>query len=262
MFRQHIHRPFRVNGFLTDIDAAYHSQFDYTTSGPDTTHAGKLNALAEVICENGDDNDWLIFIDGDAFPVSDLVAGLTPLFRSAPLVAVRRLENLGEKHPHPSFCATTIGFWKEIGANWNKGYRWINALNVEETDVGGELLRMLTERNIPWIPLHRSNAHNILPVWYGIYGDLIYHHGAGFRSRGCRRVWYERGLYRIYRRLDSRILNNVVPAGLLTAVRNSIIHPEGRRKRRIGRELDKIDANVKRRLFDDPDKFLASLRIP
>jgi len=33
-----------------------------------------------------------------------------------------------------------------------------------------------------WYPLLRSNGRNLHPIWFGIYGDIIYHHGAGFRA--------------------------------------------------------------------------------
>jgi hypothetical protein len=259
MFRKHIHSPYKVYAYLSGISAKWHASFDHVIDSAEADHARKLNALAQVILCESSDEDWLIFIDGDAFPIASLVSGLQPLLAHAPLVAIQRLENLGEKHAHPSFCATTIGFWKQIQGDWSRGYHWINAMNIEETDVGGELLRQLTVHNIQWTPLHRTNRTNILPVWYGIYGDLIYHHGAGFRDRGCRRVWFEAGLYSIYKRIDARIINNIVPSRSLKKVRDSQMHPEGRLKRKLNQQLNKTEQEIRKKIFQDPD-FIQSLR--
>ena len=57
---------------------------------------------------------------------------------------------------------------------------------VKVRDAGGELLRKLTERNIDWFTLLRSNKKNLHPLWFGIYGNLIYHHGGGFRDTICQ----------------------------------------------------------------------------
>ena len=60
-------------------------------------HAGKLNNLAMEIAHYGEDDDLVMFLDGDAFPIDDPM----PLIRSGlaetPLVAVQRAENLGEE---------------------------------------------------------------------------------------------------------------------------------------------------------------------
>jgi hypothetical protein len=48
--------------------------------------------------------------------------------------------------------------------------------------VGGNLLRQLELTGTPWLPVLRSNRKNIDPVLFGVYGDTVYHHGAGFRG--------------------------------------------------------------------------------
>jgi hypothetical protein len=52
------------------------------------------------------------------------------------------------------------------------------------SDVGGNLLRSLELSETPWVQVLRSNHHELDPLYYGIYGETIYHHGAGFRSGG------------------------------------------------------------------------------
>ncbi|MGA2522377.1 MAG: hypothetical protein ABSG81_16340 [Acidimicrobiales bacterium] len=47
--------------------------------------------------------------------------------------------------------------------------------------MGGNLLRALELRGESWTPLLRSNRVDVHPLWFGVYGDVVYHHGAGFR---------------------------------------------------------------------------------
>ena len=149
-------------------------------------HAEKLNALATHVIAEADPSDPLIFIDGDAFPVRPLVPWITDTLAAYRLAAVRRDDNLGDRQPHPCFCLTTVGLWRDIEGDWRKGGTWINAEGRELTDVGGNLLVQLREREIEWLPLLRTNSTNLHPVFFGIYGHRIYHHGAGFRDKESR----------------------------------------------------------------------------
>ncbi|HWX74567.1 MAG TPA: hypothetical protein VNZ05_04625, partial [Solirubrobacteraceae bacterium] len=36
----------------------------------------------------------------------------------------------------------------------------------------------------PWTEVLRSNRKNLDPVFFAVYGDAVYHHGAGFRGVG------------------------------------------------------------------------------
>ena len=49
-------------------------------------------------------------------------------------------------------------------------------------DVGGNLLRRLELSETPWVQVLRSNRTDVDPLYFGIYGDVIYHHGAAFRG--------------------------------------------------------------------------------
>jgi hypothetical protein len=53
-------------------------------------------------------------------------------------------------------------------------------------DPGGELYMYLKNNNIEWYKLLRTRSLTEHPVWFTIYDDLIYHHGAGSRGRLCR----------------------------------------------------------------------------
>ena len=172
------------------LDGVEHGRgFDHETS-LEGSHADKLDELARRVSEVARPEDHLLFLDGDAFPVATLEALLAI---ASPLTAVRRDENLGAPQPHPSFCLTTVGFWNDIGGDWSPGPLWTNSRGQPTTDVGGELLRVLTERDLPWHALTRCNTTDLQPLFFAVYGNadvgpVVYHHGAGFRERRGGRV--------------------------------------------------------------------------
>ena len=175
---RHLPEPYLVYADLEAIDPAEHGpKFHHVADLAATksfengifSHTEKLNALAETIAAESDPDDVVLFLDGDAFPI----APVGPF--------------LDDVQPHPAFAATTAGFWQEIGGDWNPGYRWRNAAGKEVTDAGGNLLGILRERDVEWYPLLRTNRRNLRPLWFAVYDDLAYHHGAGFRGGLCRR---------------------------------------------------------------------------
>jgi hypothetical protein len=185
---RHIDGPHRVFAALRGVDRQHWGRFHFAAD-LDGSHPQKLNALADIVMEQSDPDDVLMFIDGDALPVRPLSAWMAEALTSYPLVAVRRDENLGDRQPHPCFCFTTGRFWKEIGGDWQKGGTWVNAEGESITDVGGNLLHILEDRGDPWLPLLRTNTDNPHPLWFAVYGHRVYHHGAGFRPRQSRVEW-------------------------------------------------------------------------
>lgn len=184
--------PYRVFASLDEIDEPGMREGFHLAVEMDGGHGVKLNALAAVVAEQADPGDLLVFLDGDAFPIRPLRPWLDDVLARHPLCAVRRDENLGDRQPHPSFCATTVGFWTEIGGDWT-GAPWTNAAGREVVDAGGKLLAALEQRNVQWLPLLRTNTSNPHPLWFGVYAHRIYHHGAGFQTAKAERVdWAER----------------------------------------------------------------------
>ncbi len=178
-----ISEDYRVFAFLEDIDDQFREKFYFSINQPISDHGLKLNILADAILhDSNNDDDILIFLDGDAFPINNLVPYLKNKLEKHPLVAIRREENLGDVIAHPAFCATTIGFWNNIKGSWLKGYKYRNNLGQIVADVGGNLFNTLTTNNIDWYPVLRSNKINYHPLFFGVYDNIIYHHGAGFRD--------------------------------------------------------------------------------
>jgi hypothetical protein len=185
--------PYRIFASLNGIDDPAQGKRFHFAADMEGSHASKLNQLADIIAESSDPSDILIFLDGDAFPVRPLMPWLSEILARVDLTAIRRDENLGDMQPHPSFCATTVGFWKDIGGDWLPGGTWVNSAGREVADTGGNLLYALRERQIDWLPLLRTNTHNPHPVWFGLYDHRIYHHGAGFQATRVERVdWASR----------------------------------------------------------------------
>ncbi len=185
--RQHLKSDFRVYAWLNNIPDAPTDLFYYACTEPVIPHAVKLNILADVIAASTTRaDDVLIFMDGDAFPIGDIETLIHARLAATKILAIQRLENNGDIQPHPCFCATTVGFWREIKGDWKEGYRWKNKNGEAVSDVGGNLLGQLTNRGIQWTPLLRTNRVNLHPLFFGIYDQVIYHHGAGFRKGECR----------------------------------------------------------------------------
>jgi hypothetical protein len=178
--RRTISEPFQTFAVLNGIDPEFHGRFDRVidAEGP---HEGKLNLLAAEIGAVARPDDILIFLDGDAFPIADPMPTIHTALSETSLVAVRRDENSGDRPPHPCFCAVRLSEWERLHGDWSRGAVWSNANGKVVTDVGGNLLAALERTHSRWTPLLRTNKWDPHPLWFGIYGDVVYHHGAGFR---------------------------------------------------------------------------------
>jgi hypothetical protein len=190
--RRHISVPKQVWTSLQGIDPSYADRFDHVID-QEGGHAGKLNNLAVEISQQADDDDLIMFLDGDAFPIADPMPLIEERMQNADLVAIRRSENLGDLQPHPCFCVTTVRTWQDLRGDWSMGHRWQTPDGRRPTDVGGNLLRLLELTGTAWSPVERTNPLQIDPLLFAVYGGIIYHHGAGFRSGGASRSHYDSG---------------------------------------------------------------------
>lgn len=237
--RLHTRRGYRVMAAVDPtIPAELHSKFASVLVTPIESHAEKLNLLAEAASvEAESDADWLVFIDSDCFPIADWVPKADSYLRLHELIAVRRDENVGDRQPHPCFCVTTVGLWKRLRGDWRSGYCWNDLKGQPITDVGGNLLRQLQDAQIDWLPLLRSNHFDRHPVFFAIYGGIVYHHGAGSRLPSCRA---DRDRIR----------------GMLPAWRRKLLHALGYYDRHVMRQKEitgRIGDEIFQQLVLDPD---------
>jgi hypothetical protein len=172
--------PYRTYASLERIDPEHQGRFDQVIdhTGRSRSLAACVNEVGERITHGADADDLLVFMHADVFPIADWVGHARRMLAEAPLAAIRRDENY-EPVPHWSFCVTTVGFWSEIGGDWSRGPVWDPERG---SDMGAVLWRNLEERGIEWHPILRSNKVDLHPVFFGVYGDLVYHHGAGSRT--------------------------------------------------------------------------------
>ena len=178
---RNIRSPFRVFATLNEIDPSVPTDHFYHADSESGPHGEKLNALAQKVAKVADPSDTLIFLDSDAFPVRPLDRWLDEQLADHPLVAVQRRENLGDLRPHPSFCATTVGFWDSLDGDWSRA-PWTTPSGTLFDDSGTGVYRALEAAHTNWLPLLRSNTNDAHPLWYGVYGHYVYHHGGGSRT--------------------------------------------------------------------------------
>lgn len=262
--RANITQPFKVYAFLNEVPGDHRSKYFYSSTETIPRHPVKLNLLADMAALHASNpDDLLMFIDGDAFPIGDIMSFGCEQLRRYPLVAVQRLENAGDRQPHPCFCLTTVGYWKEIQGDWKKGYRWKNQSGAQVTDVGGNLLKKLEDRGDEWYPMLRSNRRNLHPVFFALYADLIYHHGAGFREPDSRSDLFERISLVSVTRATLRFFN----PGLARKVYDKMLSKDPRHRDRV--ELsERVFESIQKdpdfyRFFQEPEKHQESpLQLP
>jgi hypothetical protein len=151
-------------------------------------HWYRMNYLFEVLKNDPqiqlEDNAKLVFLDGDAFPISPRWTTIVDDYLTGhEIAAISRSENpepmLADKYkpyPHPCFFATRVDFWRDNDLKWN-----LDPANGVET--AGPTLKIWSEENGYKIKhLLRSNHMDLHPLFYGVYDDIIYHHGAGNRQ--------------------------------------------------------------------------------
>lgn len=168
---------YRVSCFIDEVDFSpwpFDFEWDTVKSSDIKTinsigHSIKLDTLANSLSSYPDD-DIIIFLDGDAFPIQPLNEFIERSLEDSELIAVVR-EEMGHKFPHPSFTCCRLGFWRKHNLTWEVDF-----------DTGGRLLKYLKSHNITWKRLLRTSSVGSHPVYFGIYGDVVYHHGGVFRA--------------------------------------------------------------------------------
>jgi hypothetical protein len=136
-------------------------------------------ALDELVARTDEDVEYLITLDTDALPICDgWIRSLTGyLDDGAALAGVWRDEMTARLRPfvHPSCLCIRRRELLGLGVSFARGMG---------QDVGQNLTEDLLRRGRRIVQLRRSNARNAHFLIGGIYGDLVYHHGAGSRRAG------------------------------------------------------------------------------
>lgn len=141
--------------------------------GRELSHPSALDAL---VARTGDAVEYIVTLDTDAFPVRDgWLEELTGRLDSGAAIAgIYRDEMTARLRPfvHPScLCIrreTLLGLDVSFGRRMTQ-------------DVGQNITEALVRRGDRTAGLRRSNARDFHFLLGGLYGDLVYHHGAGSR---------------------------------------------------------------------------------
>ncbi len=253
---RHLPQPYKVYAFLNGLESDYSHRFFYSSDERVREHSTKLNLLADMIALSAEsDDDQILFIDGDAFPIADLAPLISEDLPRHKLIAVRR-DEASDVQPHPCFCLTTVGFWRELGGDWRKGgHFWTNTVGREVTDVGARVLKAVDQQGVDWKPLLRSNRSNPHPLFFGVYGGVVYHHGAGFRAaRGGRLVIAESGVHEAQKSFRYRIFQ-ALPRNKLTKGLRRRFNPARQINKQLKAESSRLSAEWWALIERDPDFY-------
>jgi hypothetical protein len=240
---RNLDRPYRVYAWIDEQLRDQAGRFFYATDVPLDRHELKLTLLGDLVAHAAEDDELIAFVDGDAFPIAPIGPYLRDKLERYPLVAIRRDENNGDPQPHPSFCVTTAGFWRSLPGDWRRGHAWTNPQGKEVTDVGGNLLGLLEDAGIEWYPMLRTNKVNPHPLQFGVYDDVVYHHGGGFRLTAGGRLWRASVEDRLNSSVRGRLASRLPRDGIGGRVRKRI-DPLRRYRRTLGAELARVNEQV------------------
>ena len=105
---------------------------------------------------------------------------------------------------------------------------------------------LFERNNFAWTPLLRTNKRNDHPLWFAVYGDIIYHHGAGFR--------------RPFSRVDEQAHPKGVRGGRIPLWHDIAVRLTARRRRiwteEVMRYNEELSEQWFKRLQNDPDFYL------
>ncbi len=145
-------------------------------------HAVPLQRLYTLA--RAQDAEIIVTLDSDAHPIRPgwLTELTSALANGAVLAGVWRdeLSNGIAPYVHPSCLVTTVD---SIERHQLRFDRLPSTDGGEQSDTLSHFTKTLQAAGLPIYPLRRSNTNNIHRLIGGIYGDLIYHHGAGARNQ-------------------------------------------------------------------------------
>jgi len=132
-------------------------------------HVAALNTILELVSLKGRSGDLIVIVDSDAFPISpDWIAKVEDYLSDKwknEFVAIQRLENPRsyKEIAHPCFCT------------WHKGTH----ISFDEVVRNPYIVGY---DNRTWKKLWRTNDRELHQLLYGVYDNMVYHHGAGSRD--------------------------------------------------------------------------------
>lgn len=144
------------------------------------SHPSALDYLAHKVAR---DFDYIVTLDNDSFPVRDdwLDVLIGECERGAALSGVYRNEMAPAIAPFIHVSGLCVRPADLLALNVSFGEDAQPEIEHNQ-DVGQRITYELTKRGRAIAPLERSNAVNVHFLMGALYGDVIYHHGAGSRK--------------------------------------------------------------------------------
>lgn len=141
-----------------------------------------MGLLTKFIHKNAKKDDIVLLLDSDAFPIADMGNFLQEKLDMYPFVSCQEPEHERDttrKIPHPMF----MSFKAEHILEGDIEFYLSRILDIHDTGTWWDgLIDWLKKNKYEYYPIERSNKVNLHPLYYGVYGDLIYHHWAGSRK--------------------------------------------------------------------------------
>ena len=176
---KYIKEPFRVYTVLGENYEKHKDKFYYVEEGRDK-HYNSLQKLHKVLDdENPNENDIIIVLDSDAFPIKSLDDYLEDKLKDYEFLAINAPEHNYEPlpiQPFECFYAFRYNFFSKYEF-WFKFEPGIHSNWIDW------MIDWFKNKSIEWYPLNRSSPLiNLHPLYFGIYDDIIYHNWTGSRN--------------------------------------------------------------------------------
>jgi glycosyl transferase family 2 len=142
---------------------------------PEGRHMPHADAL-DLLVDRAEGAEFIVTLDSDAFPVSDAwLEQLTGSLRNgAALAGIYRDEMAPDIRPFIHVSGLCIRRETLLGLD-------VSFARDKGQDTGQNITDALTAKGAELNPLPRSNRRNFHFLIGGVYGDVLYHHGAGSR---------------------------------------------------------------------------------
>ena len=172
-----------------DIYDKRKTQYDYFLNKEEGLHVHKggnyhltdgHRDIIPLIKKHSQPGDIFLRLDSDAFIIDDIDDKFIDLVNKHKFIAVHEPQHewdINHKTPHPSLWAFPTDF---LNTNLSKAMSTLN--EDKHSNWWGGVVKWIEQNNINWYSLERSNKISLHPLYYAIYGNLVYHHWAGSRN--------------------------------------------------------------------------------
>ena len=192
--KKHLKVPYKtymVHANMPEGYGDYTDNFDVLVDVKNKTFHQADGAIITLpkIKNNLKPNDIVIKLDSDALFISDIDESFLDRVHREKFIALkepRHESNLKLHTAHPVFYAFK-GEYLQSDFNGKSLMRALSTVQVDgASNWWGDVDKWLRKNVEKWGVLERTNVTNLHSLYFGIYGDLIYHHWAGSRMMRTR----------------------------------------------------------------------------